>query len=97
MTKEKVMSYIEGKGLEPIILNDDTALPYDKVAFLEGSYSSIIFKPGDPLEIIFDEKDLVIFSDCDVTVERHGPSRIFTIQNTKGTVYAHFVNGILTK
>ena len=85
---------VEGKGLEPIVLNEDTALPYDKIVFLEGNYSNVIFKPGDPLEIAFDEKDLVIFSDCDVTVKKHGPSRIFTIQNAKETVYAHFINDL---
>ncbi len=88
---------VEGRGLEPLILEESTPLSYDKVVFLEENYPKIIFKPGDPLEITFQERELIIFSDCDVKVDKHGASRIFTVQNTKETVYAHFVNGVLTK
>lgn len=88
---------VEGKGLEPILSPHEFLQPSDKIEFLEGNYPRFTFKPGEPLEIAFDERSIAVFSDCDVTVDKHGSSRIFTIQNGKGTVYARFINGVLTK
>ena len=88
---------VEGKGLEPISTAHEFLQSNDKIEFLEGDYPRFRFNPGEPLEIAFDERGSIIFNDCDVIVETHGISRIFTIQNGKGTVYAHFTNGILSK
>lgn len=88
---------VEGKGLEPILSAHEFLRPHDRVEFVDGNYPRVSFDPGAPLEIAFDERSIVIFSDCDVTVEKHGSSRIFTVQNTKETVYARFINGVLSK
>ncbi len=88
---------VEGKGLRPLCSPEAFPSSGDKVVFSDGTYPRFCFKPGEPLEIPFDERSCVIFSDCAVTMEQNGLSRVFTVQNGPGTVYARFVNGVLTK